>query len=686
MKFAHSFLLAGLLTGTVLPLQADVKLPSVISDHAVLQKTASVPIWGKADPGEKVMVTLNDVREETQASADGKWKVTLNLAASPQGPFELTVEGKNKIVITDVVVGEVWICSGQSNMEFALKNAADAAAELPNSTNLLLRQFIVIKTSMPVPQDDCKGVWLVASPETSGQFTAVGYYFGKKLQRELKTPIGLIHTSWGGSALEAWISESTMDQFPDLKEKKDNLMGDIKSLPQRLNDFQVRYSAWETRYNRKCNPVGKPEDYAGMAVDTSTWKTVKLPGLLSAARLPDVGAIWIRRTIAVPADKAGMNSYIECGIVNQFDTVYWNGEKMGETTVNNAGSTSPRLYSLNGKFVKAGANVLAIRIFNPVGGIGINADKVPFRILNQSLTGDWLAKVESELPPLAAEAKAEYPAPLSGMPRPQHWPTCLYNGMIRPLIPYAIRGAIWYQGETNASRAYQYRTSFPTMIEDWRASWGQGEFSFYWCQLANYTAKKDLPGDSDWAELREAQTMALKLKNTGQAILIDIGEADDIHPRNKKDVGERLSRIALAQTYGKSDIVFSGPLYKSMAVEGDKIRIQFSYADDGLVAQPIPATYVPRSLMPKAVPLIRNSPQSELEGFAICGDDKQWKWANATIENGTVVVSSPEVTKPVAVRYAWANNPTCNLYNKAGLPAAPFRTDNFPAITLNKKF
>lgn len=686
MKFAYLFLWVVLWVGAVFRLRADVKLPSVISDHAVLQKARSVPIWGKADPDEKVTVTFNGAKAETQAGADGKWKVTLDLSASPQGPFELTVEGKNKLVISDVVVGEVWVCSGQSNMEFALKNAADAATELPNSTNSLLRQFSVIKTSVPVPQDDCKGAWVVASPETSGQFTAVGYYFGKKLQQELKTPVGLLHTSWGGSALEAWISEPTMDQFPDLKVTKDKLIGDIKSLPQRLNDFQTQYRAWETKYDRKSNPVGKPEDYAGVGVDTSTWKTVKLPGLLSASGLPDAGAIWIRRTITIPADKAGTNSYVECGIINQFDTVYWNGAKMAETTIENAGSSSPRQYSLNGKYVKAGDNVLAIRIFNPAGGIGINAEKAPFRVLNQPLNGDWLAKVESELPPLAAASKAEYPAPVAGMSRPPQWPTCLYNGMIHPLIPYAIRGVIWYQGETNAGRAYQYRTSFPTMIEDWRALWGQGEFPFYWCQLANYTAKKNVPGDSDWAELREAQTMTLKLKNSAQAILIDIGEADDIHPRNKKDAGERLSRIALAQTYGKSDIVFSGPLYKSMAVEGDKIRIQFSHADDGLMAQPIPSTYVPRSLVPKPVPLVRNSPQSELEGFAICGDDKQWKWANATIENGTVVVSSPEVAKPVAVRYAWANNPTCNLYNKAGLPGVPFRTDDFPAITLNKKF
>lgn len=686
MKTLRFVLLIPLSLILLTPLRADVKLPAIFSDHAVLQKAKVVPIWGKADPGEAVKVTLNGAKFETKAGADGKWKGTLDLSAMAQGPFELTVEGKNKLVVNDVVVGEVWVCSGQSNMEFQLKNVDDAATEIPVSANPLLRQFLVTKNSTPILQEDCKGTWIPAGPETSGSFTAVGYYFGKKLQQELKTPVGLIHSSWGGSAAEAWISEPTLDKNPDLKAKKDLMLVDIKSLPQRLQDYQASYTAWEAKHNRQDKPVGKPEDYAGVNVDTSTWKTVTMPGLLSKAGLPDSGAVWIRRKITIAPENANISGYIENGIVSQFDTVYWNGERIGGTTIKAPGINAPRRYGLNAKFVKAGDNILAIRIFNPVGEAGINAEKVNFRAAGIPLAGEWQAKAEFELPPIAAAAKAEYPAPIVKLVDPQHWPACLYNGMIHPIVPYAIAGATWYQGETNAGRAFQYRTTFPTLIEDWRALWAQGNFPFYWCQLANFTPKQNAPGDSNWAELREAQTMTLKLDKTGQAILIDIGEEADIHPRNKRTVGDRLALIALAQTYGQKNVVFSGPLYQSMTVEGDKIRLQFKYADGGLVARPVPATYVPRSLTPKEVPLVRNSPQSELEGFAICGEDKQWKWANAKIEQGSVVVSSPEVPKPIAVRYAWQNNPTCNLYNKAGLPAVPFRTDDFPGTTVNTKY
>lgn len=261
----------------------------------------------------------------------------------------------------------------------------------------------------------------------------------------------------------------------------------------------------------------------------------------------------------------------------------------------------------------------------------------------------------------------------------------LFNGMIHPILPYAISGVIWYQGESNAGRAYQYRTAFPLMIADWRKHWNQGDFPFYFCQLANYMAKKPEPGDSAWAELREAQAMTLARANTGQAVLIDIGESGDIHPRNKKDAGERLALIALAKDYNKS-IPYSGPVYDSMNIAGGKATIKFKHVDEGLVAKPLPETFVVKSQTNETAPLVRNSPASQLEGFAICGEDKKWVWADAKIDGQTVVVWSDKVPAPVAVRYAWADNPTCNLYNTAGLPASPFRTDDFPPTTKDAKY
>lgn len=676
-----------LLAGLAAPLHADVKLPAIFSDHAVLQKTAKVPVWGKADPGEKVTVTLDGTKGEATAGTDGKWRVILDLSTKAAGPFTLNVEGKNKLVVNDVVVGEVWVCSGQSNMEFSLNSTIGAKEEMANSANPMLRQFLVTKNAAVTPTDDCVGTWVQASPSSTGYFTAAGYYFGKRLNQELKVPVGLISTYWGGSAAEAWTSGSTLDKNPDLKASKDRILNEINSLPQRMTEYEAAYKAWETKYSREDKAVGKPEDYAGVAVDTSTWKKVTMPQPFTKAGLPDAGAIWLRRTVTLPPSMAGQWVQLELGQINQFDTVYWNGEKISESTVKVPGSNSWRKYGVGGKFTKEGENVLAIRVQSPLGNGGLMDEKAPFKFGSIPLAGEWLAKVEYELPPLAEAGKSDYPKQPAKLIDKMSWPTCLYNGMIHPIQTYGIAGVIWYQGETNSGRAYQYRTTFPAMINDWRALWGQGDFPFYFCQLANFAAKKSMMEDSGWAELREAQTMTLALPNTGQAVLIDIGEEGDIHPRNKRDVGNRLAVIALAKTYGKKDVVFSGPVFDSMKIDGDKAIITFKYVDGGLVAQPLPATYEPKSLEPgKTSPLVLNSPGSELQGFAMCGEDKQWKWATAKIDKDTVIVTAEGISKPLAVRYAWAHNPTCNLYNKAGLPACPFRTDDFPGVTVNAKY
>jgi len=483
---------------------ADIKLPAIISDHMVLKKGPASRIWGTADAGETVTVTLEEHSAKTITGTDGKWSVALDLSSGQSGPFDLTVEGKNKIVVRDVLVGEVWLASGQSNMAFLLEKQTGSAEDIAKSANPALRQFQVTRAEPPQPADECGGKWTVASPETSGKFSAVGYYFQKQLNKELGIPVGIISTGVGGSACEAWISPQSIEADPHLKAARE------ASLQARLT-----------------------------------------------------------------------------------------------------------------------------------------ATKAVFRSRTE--------------------------------------PSCLFSGMIHPILSYAINGVIWYQGETNVSRAWQYRSAFPMLIKDWRTQWKQPDLPFYFCQLANFKPKTAAPEESPDAELRESQSLALKLPRTGQAVLIDIGEAGDIHPRNKKDVGDRLARIALADSYGKK-IAFSGPVYQSMKIEGGRIRLTFTHADGRLTARPLPATYDVKTQTGVTAPLVRNSPDSELEGFAICGADHKWVWADAKIDGDSVVVWSDQVSKPVAVRYAWASNPTCNLYNGAGLPASPFRTDDEPATTRDAVF
>jgi sialate O-acetylesterase len=596
----------------------------------------------------------------------------------------MVVEGKNKITLTDVVVGEVWVCSGQSNMEWTLNKCIGAPEDIAASANPLLRHFLVKKGTSTTPLESCEGQWVLASPETSGTFTAVGYYFGRVLQKELNQPVGLIHSSWGGTPSEAWTSSKALDSNPDLKASKDKMFDDLSTFPKRKEEYTAKFQTWMVENKREDHPA---EDFSAFLTKdpvAAEWKPVKFPGDLKSAGLPDAGAVWVRKTITLDPNAAGQNLVVELANIRDFDTLYWNGEKVAETQ-SSSPSVVNRKYTVPGKLVTAGDNTIALRIFCPSGGAGITANNTPFKAGSVALAGEWQGKAEFELPALEAAALAAFPQRPTTPGGLQNTATCLFNAMIHPLLPYAIKGTIWYQGESNAGRAFQYRTAFPLMISDWRSHWNQGDFPFYFCQLANYQAKKDQPGESGWAELRDAQTSTLSLPNTGMAVLVDIGETNDIHPRNKKDVGGRLAAIALAKDYGKK-IPFSGPMYESVKIDGNQAVIQFKNTDGGLKANPLPETQVLRSSANETAPLVKPVPNSQLQGFAICGEDKQWKWAEAKIEGETVVVSSPEVPQPIAVRYAWSDNPTCNLYNGAGLPASPFRTDDFPPSTLEKKF
>jgi sialate O-acetylesterase len=647
---------------------AELRLPSIFSDHLVLQSGKPVPVWGWANAGEQIVVEFAGQSQSTTANADGKWTVKLDALDASADSRELVVRSLTRnrsLRVADVLVGEVWAAGGQSNMEFDLKAIMSAASEIEASANPSLRQFHVLKNpSADAPADDVQGYWTVARPGTTEDFIAAGYYFAKSIQRELKTPVGLIKVCWGGSKVEPWISPASLASVPELASGAKNM----NAMSERN---QTAFREWLKRTQREDRASGDASRFLSGPVSTDDgWVAVKDSGPVSDPSLPKLGAVWFRKEVSLSARQTGAAQVLQFGPTAQFDQVYWNGTLIGERSVETfTGLISVRHYLIPPTLLKEGVNQLAVRLFAPAEPPGfswfpsVGTTKMP---------GGWMAKAEYALPPLDAAGKKAVP-PLTG----QHvLPGRLFNGMVHPLLPFAIRGVLWYQGESNTGNASLYRTSFPLLIQDWRQHWQQGDFPFYFCQLANYRAKTDKPGESVWAELREAQAKTLSVPNTGMAVLIDTGESEDIHPQSKQIAGERLARIALAKTYGR-EVVHSGPVYTAMKIEGSAIRLRFDHLGGGLVAKEVPSTYDVMRKTGKTAPLVRNGPQSQLEGFAICGADKRWVWADAKIEGDTVLVSSSQVPAPIAVRYGWADNPTCNLFNQAGLPASPFRTDDF---------
>ncbi len=488
---------------------ADVQLPSLLGDNMLLQRGVPVPIWGKAEPGEKVTVTLGKVEATAVTNEKGQWTVKLD-PLEAGGPLELTISGKNTLTLRNILLGEVWVCSGQSNMQWAVNQSANAEQEIAAANYPKIRLFGVKRTVAETPQDDVVGNWAECTPQTVADFSAVAYFFGREVHKALDgVPVGLIHTSWGGTPSEAWTSLLALEAEPDVKPLLDWWKEEVAKSEALLAEFEKRMAEWK---------------------------------------------------------------------------------KAAET-----------------------------------------------------------AKAEGKEPPPQPQRPVDQRSS-------SNRPASLYNAMIAPLIPYALRGAIWYQGESNASRACQYRKLFPLLIQDWRRGWPQGDFPFLFVQLANF--RNNWTDPRSWAELREAQLMALSLPNTGMAVAIDIGESFDIHPKNKQEVGRRLALAARAIAYGEK-LVYSGPIYEGMAIEGNTIRLRFQHVGGGLVAQGGP-----------------------LKGFIVAGDDRKFLWADARIDGETVLVRSGHIAHPVAVRCAWWDDPHgCNLYNKEGLPASPFRTDDWPGVT-----
>ncbi len=639
----------------------NIQMPAMFSSNMVLQQGIPVPFWGTASPGGIVTIQINDQKASVTVAEDSTWRIDFPAFESYGGPYTVEIQGKETLVFDNVMVGEVWVCSGQSNMEMPLAGWGEILnfeQEIANANHPNIRLLSVAHAIKNLPQTDIiSDGWVECSPENIPYFSATAYFFGRHLNQNLDIPIGLIHTSWGGTPAEAWTSAEALATLPDFKDRINLTQEEVdQSFEAQMQKYERDLQKWNDNLDAMIQKTqGNGPKWDSPDLDTRSWNYMNLPVLWEKAGLEGFdGIVWFRKEINLTAAQAEADAEIHLGPINDIDITLVNGTQIGSLRAHDL----KRVYTIPASVLKAGKNVIAVQVLDIGGNGGLWGTANEMKLFPASgnpirLDGLWKYKTGLEMASVPPQPQSpESPNRLS----------VLYNGMLHPLAPFAIQGAIWYQGESNAGRAYQYRDLFKTMIQDWRSLWGQGDFPFMFTQLANFKAYKDQPGDDDWAELREAQLMALDLPNTGMAVTIDIGNADDIHPKNKQDVGKRLALNALNSVYGKTDVVPCGPLYKSSVVEEGKIRISFDQVDGGLEAK-----------------------GGALKGFAIAGNDKKWVWANAAIDGETVVVSSPSVANPVAVRYAWQANPRCNLYNKAGLPASPFRTDTWKGITAGKK-
>lgn len=632
-------LFACLLILAALHTNANVTLPNIFTDDMVLQRDKPIKIWGWATRNEHVTVSFNGQKQKTKADGNGKWMVML----SPMpygGPYEMIITGKNQLHLTNILLGDVWICSGQSNMEWTLNNTRDAKKEIAASNYPEIRLFTVEKKIAYQPLDNVKGKWEICSPASSGNFSAVAYFFARKLQADLKIPIGLINSSWGGTNIQTWISW-------DLIGKRDQYKNaDLAKLEKENAEMNEKRALFLAAMN---NDKGESEKWFDINTPTADWKKMSLPTLWEQTEVGNAdGIVWFRKEVDIPAAWEGKALTLSLGTIDDNDITYVNGTRVGGINMYN----EDRLYTIAPSLLKKGKNIITVKVSDFGGGGGMYGDAQKLWIGNDEqhlpLAGDWQYKISVTNVSMGIRDYG-----------PNSFPSLLYNGMIAPIINYGVKGAIWYQGESNTWEAYNYRSLFADLIGNWRSKWGY-ELPFFWVQLANFMKPVENPSQSDWAELRDAQNYTLALPQTGQAVIIDIGEANDIHPRNKQDVGLRLALAAEKVAYGK-DIVYSGPVYQSMTTNGNKIILSFTNTGSGLWAK---------------------DKYGYLRGFSIAGADQKFVWAKAVIEGDKVVVYSDAIASPAAVRYAWADNPDdANFYNKEGLPASPFRTDNWKLKT-----
>lgn len=647
MNYAYTklrilFILSAVLFSTA-HLSGEVKLPRLIGDGMVLQRDTEIRIWGWADPGETVSVDFRDGSYQTETGEDGKWEILLP-EMDAGGPWSMTVEGENRIELSNILIGDVWVCSGQSNMELPVRRVHwNYKEEFSNCKNNQIRQFKAPQTYdfKKRLKDYGSGEWVSLDENTVMDFSAVGYFFARDLYNRYGVPVGLINTAIGGSPAEAWMSEEALKAFPAHYEemqrmKDDSLIRSIQESDQkRINKWYQELGKKEKAYNEAEKPWHQPE------VDHSDWKSVQLPGYWDEEGIePLNGSVWYRKTIELDAKHADQPAKLLLGRIVDADSVFVNGEFVGNVTY----QYPPRRYDIPADVLEEGENTIAVRVINS-GGIGGFVPDKPYQLdfaqSSVDLTGEWKYRIGAKMDALAGQTFIRWK------------PGGLFNAMIAPLLNYKSKGVIWYQGESNTDKAEEYGALFPAMIKDWRANWAQNELPFLFVQLANFMEPPEEPQESSWAMLREAQTKALELPNTGMTVAIDVGEWNDIHPLNKKSVGHRLVLTARKVAYNE-DVVASGPVFESMKIKDNKAILSFNHIGSGLKCA-----------------------GEKLKEFAIAGEDNDFVWAKARIKGDKVIVWSEEVENPVAVRYAWADNPDdANLYNEEGLPAVPFRTDS----------
>ena len=632
-------------------LQAKVVLPSVFTDNMVLQQKTDITFYGDATKNKQLTVKTgwNGKEYHTEADGQGKWSLKIPTPAAG-GPYEITFSDGKKLQLKNVMIGEVWFCSGQSNMEMPVAGwgkVMNYEQEIAEAAYPAIRLFQVKKNTSLAPLKEVEstlGGWQECSSATVPEFSALAYFYARALWKELNVPIGVIDCTWGGTPVEAWTSHETLRQVMGFREEMDKLER-LGFDPNRMEQaYSEERAHWQSLFTEKDKGMENGKlCWTAPSLSEEDWQTISLPGYWEGKGLKDFdGIIWFRRSLEIPAEWAGKPLTLRLGMIDDEDITYFNGVEIAR----GAGYMTPRTYTIPAKLVKAGKAVLAVRVsdFGGEGGIHGKAEELYVEADGKRicLAGDWKYRIGLSL-------KGFPPAPVSPV-QSSSYPTVLFNAMVKPWTAFPIKGVIWYQGEANVGRSEQYGDLFPALITDWRRQW-RSNFPFYFVQLANFMESKKIQPNSEWAALREAQTKALKLDQVGMAVTIDIGLADDIHPKNKQEVGRRLALLALAGSYGKN-VSSSAPVFQNYIIKGDKMELDFGQKQDGFKIK-----------------------DTTLKGFTIAGPDRVFYSAEAMVQNGKIIVSSPKVSVPLAARYGWADNPDCNLYGENGLPVAPFRTD-----------
>ena len=645
MKIRNSIL--ALLFCFVNTLQAQFSVASIFSDNMVLQRNVKIPVWGSAKANDEIIVTFHNQTKITKADKNGKWSIHLE-DEMEGGPYELTIKNESTIQIKNILVGEVWICSGQSNMEWTVGQSDNAKSEIENATFSNIRQIKIPKEINSVPNPDFKkATWKVCSPETVADFTGIGYYYAKQLQEKLHVPIGLINATWGGKNIETWISREGFESNDEFKEMMVQMPKiDLNSiLENKLIKEQNRIEKIEnSKFSNQNNLLFKD-----LLFDDTNWPELTQPGIWEEQSLGNFdGIVWLRKHITISKKELEEKGTLEIPAIDDNDITYINGIKIGETN----GWDTKRTYEIPIGILKEGDNSIAIRVVDNGGGGGIygepNALKLVFGKNQKVLSGLWKFQVES----------------IKKGINENEFPSLCFNAMINPLIPFAFKGVIWYQGESNVPRAYQYNKAFPLLINDWRSKW-ESEFPFYFVQLASFTNKGNSNEGCPWAELREAQTNALTTPNTGMVITTDIGTPASIHPTNKQEVGKRLASIALNNLYNQK-MICKGPTFKSFENRETKAIVTFENIGSGLTS-------------------LNNS--NIIYGFEVAGAEQVFYSAIGLLKENKIILSCEDVIKPLFVRFGWiADASRCNLFNLEGFPAEPFRSDNFQLKTTFEKY